>query len=126
MRHPAIANSRIIFYDKKIVGFFYLDHKTKKRIVCELKVFDFIASVVQHIPDKNFKMVRYYGLYSRKGTRKVGKICLQSSLKQNILFSEAEREVFRCPHCLEKMVFVAYFKEPPDSLREMVKDGRFF
>ena len=38
LRHPAIANSRIIFHDGKIVRFHYLDHKTKKKIVCEMKV----------------------------------------------------------------------------------------
>ena len=106
--------------------FYYLDHKTKRRVVCELRVFDFIASVVQHIPEKNFKMIRYYGLYSRKGVCRVKKLCLQSSLKQKILFSEAESEVFRCSKCFEKMVFVAYFREPPDDLVERVKDGRFF
>jgi hypothetical protein len=126
LRHPAIANSRITFYNEEIVRFYYLDHKTKKRIVCELKVFDFVASVVQHIPDKNFKMVRYYGLYSRKGVSKVRKICLQSSLKQKILFGEIEKEVFRCPYCSEKMIFVAYFREPPDDLVLRVEDGRFF
>lgn len=126
LRHPAIANSRIVFYDGKIVRFYYLDHKTKKKIICEMEVFDFIASVVQHIPNKNFKMIRYYGLYSRKGVLKVSKICVQSSLKQEILFSEVENEVFRCDRCGEKMVFVAYFKDPPDNLREMVSDGRFF
>jgi hypothetical protein len=124
LRHPAIANSRIVFYDREIVRFYYLDHKTKKRVICEMKVFDFIASVVQHIPNKNFKMIRYYGLYSRKGVKKVCEICLQSSLKEEVLF--AENEVFWCPCCFEKMIFVAYFKNPPDDLVLRVKDGRFF
>lgn len=126
LRHPAIANSRIVFYDGKIVRFYYLDHKTKKKVFCELKVFDFMASVVQHIPEKNFKMIRYYGLYSRKGVVRVRKLCLESSLKQKILDFGEENEVFRCSKCFEKMVFVAYFREPPDNLAEMVKDGRFF
>ena len=71
-------------------------------------------------------MIRYYGLYSRKGVKRVGKICIQSSLKQNILFSEAENEVFRYSCCFSKMVFVAYLREPPDDLALRVKDGRFF
>ncbi len=91
-----------------------------------MKVFDFIASVVQHISEKNFKMVRYYGLCFRKGVIGVRKICLQSSLKQRVLFSEVENEVFRCPCCFEKMIFVAYFREPPDDLALRVRDGRFF
>lgn len=125
LRHPAIANSRIVFYDKRIVRFYYLDHKTKKKVFCELGVFDFMASLLQHIPEKNFKMIRYYGLYSRKGVKKVRKICLESSLKQKVLDFREENEVFCCSSCGEKMVFVAYFREPPDGLREMVSDGRF-
>ena len=27
---------------------------------------DFIAAIAQHIPDKRFQMVRYYGWYSNK------------------------------------------------------------
>ena len=125
LRHPAIANSRIIFYDKRIVRFYYLDHKTNKRIICEMKVFDFISAVIQHIPDKHFKMVRYYGLYSRKIKKKVGIICIQSSLRQQILFESKEKEVFCCPYCNEKMKFVSYFKNPPDNLEKMVLAGSF-
>ena len=34
--------------------------------------FDFIAAITQHIPDKSFQLVRYYGWYSNKmrGQRK--------------------------------------------------------
>ena len=33
---------------------------------------EFIAAITQHIPDKSFQMVRYYGIYSNKlrGMRK--------------------------------------------------------
>jgi len=125
LRHPAIANSRIIFYDKRVVKFYYLDHKTKERIVCEMKIFDFISAIVQHIPNKNFKMIRYYGLYSRKGKKKVRIICKQSSLRQQVLFKSTEKEVFCCPCCGEKMKFVAYFKKPPDNIEKMVLAGSF-
>ncbi|MDG1891185.1 MAG: transposase [Verrucomicrobiota bacterium] len=30
------------------------------------EVCDFIAAITQHIPDKSFQLVRYYGWYSRK------------------------------------------------------------
>ena len=50
----------------------------------------------------------------------------QSSLKREVLFSKVENEVFRCPYCFGKMIFVAYFKDPPDDLVLRVKDGRFF
>ena len=125
LRHPAIANSRIIYYDKIIVRFYYLDHKTKKKIICEMKVFDFINSIVQHIPEKNFKTIRYYGLYSRKGKGKVKKICLQSSLRQQVLFESTINECWRCETCGERMIFVSYFDKPPDNLLDMVAKRMF-
>lgn len=125
LRHPAIANSRITFYDNTIVRFYYLDHKTKRKIICEMKVYEFISAVIQHIPDKNFKMIRYYGLYSRKGKKKVKIICKQSSLRQQVLFESTEKDVFYCPCCYEKMKFVTYFKKPPDDLIKKVLAGKF-
>jgi len=122
LRHPAIADSRIIFYDKKIVRFCYLDHKVKKRVVSEMSVMEFISAIIQHIPDKNFKMIRYYGLYSRKGKKKVKIVCKQSSLKQFIWVSEVKKEVFDCPYCNARLKFVAYLKKPPDNLLKMIRE----
>jgi hypothetical protein len=39
------------------------------KIQCNFEVFspcDFIARITQHIPDKSFQLVRYYGWYSNK------------------------------------------------------------
>jgi len=65
VRHPAIANGRIIAYDKKRVTFFYKDNLMRK-ITITRTVNDFISSLIQHIPPKQFKIVRYYGKYCRK------------------------------------------------------------
>jgi len=65
VRHPAIANGRIIMYDKKRVTFFYKDNLARKIIITRT-VDDFISSLIQHIPPKHFKIVRYYGAYCRK------------------------------------------------------------
>ncbi|MFC1496528.1 transposase, partial [Candidatus Margulisiibacteriota bacterium] len=41
--------------------------KTKKRMVpYELPIDDFIASTIQHIPEKNFRIVRFFGPYSNR------------------------------------------------------------
>jgi len=125
LRHPAIANSRIIFYEGESVKFYYLDHLTKKRVICEMGVDDFINSVIQHIPDRNFKVIRYYGLYSRKGKKKVRIICKESSLRQQVLFESTVKEIFYCSCCGEKMKFVAYFKKPPDNLVRKILAGSF-
>jgi len=51
IRHPAIANSRLISYDGENVTFWY-EHK-KEQYTVIMKVFDFIESVIKHIPQKH-------------------------------------------------------------------------
>lgn len=63
VRHPAIANGRIISYNKNIT-FFYTDNQNKK-ITITKSANNFITSLIQHIPPEQFKMVRYYGAYCR-------------------------------------------------------------
>lgn len=65
VRHPAIANSRIMTYDKNNITFFYKDNRGRKIIITKT-IGNFISSLVQHIPPTQFKIVRYYGLYARK------------------------------------------------------------
>ena len=38
----------------------------KKKHYKTMPVFEFIKAIIQHIPDRNFKMIRYYGAYCRK------------------------------------------------------------
>jgi len=72
VRHPAIADSRIISYDTKNVTFVY--EREERIYTVVMDKYEFIHYVIKHIPDKNFKMVRYYGIHSRrvkKGVREV-------------------------------------------------------
>jgi len=75
LRHPAIAESRIIEYSPRSkedkVVFFYEDSSTKEKKTVTMTVFQFIEALIKHVPDPNFKMVRWYGLYSRRKWRKV-------------------------------------------------------
>lgn len=36
--------------------------------------YEFIHSVIKHIPDANFKMVRYYGIHARRAKKRVKEI----------------------------------------------------
>ena len=65
IRHPAVANTRLHRYDGKTVTFWYGDHDGTRHFVT-MTVREFIQSLIQHIPDRNFKMIRYYGAYSRR------------------------------------------------------------
>lgn len=72
---PAMAQSRIINIINDFITYFYEPHQDDhlpddERLgtveVIE-HVYDFIKKLIIHIPDKHFKMIRYYGLYSSKG-----------------------------------------------------------
>ena len=56
---PAMAQSRILNYDGDYVTFYYERHEDGKRIEETIHVFDFIKKLIIHIPDENFKVVRY-------------------------------------------------------------------
>lgn len=73
---PAMAQSRILDYDGKFVKFWYDRHEDGKRVEETIHVYEFIKRLIKHIPDKNFKVVRYYGLYAKKHkhSRKIFKL----------------------------------------------------
>ena len=65
MSRPAIAESRIISWDDKEVKFWYEDSETGKIETVTMPILQFIGRLVSHIPEKQFKMVRHYGIYAR-------------------------------------------------------------
>ncbi|APS45989.1 hypothetical protein AVI51_16900 (plasmid) [Piscirickettsia salmonis] len=64
IKRPALANARLEHYDGNCVIFRYLDHKTKQQKLKKEGIGDFFDRLTQHIPDKFFKMIRYYGFLS--------------------------------------------------------------
>lgn len=66
MRRPAIAISRIVDYDGEFVEFRYQDKTDGQEKTERIPVEEFIARIIRHIPDENFKTIRYYGVYSRR------------------------------------------------------------
>ena len=63
---PAMAESRIIDYDGTYVTFWYQRHEDNKIVKEKIHVYDFFKRLIIHIPEENFKTVRYYGIYSKK------------------------------------------------------------
>lgn len=66
IKRPAIALKRIKSYDGEYVVFSYHDKTSGEEKTEKLTVEEFIASVIRHIPEENFKTIRYYGVYSRR------------------------------------------------------------
>ncbi|XJZ27405.1 transposase [Bacillota bacterium Lsc_1132] len=66
IRRPAIALGRIEEYDGQFVTFKYMDKTDGKEKREKITVEEFIGRLIRHIPDENFKTIRYYGVYSRR------------------------------------------------------------
>jgi len=113
---PAIALSRIEEYDGQYVTFRYHDKKDGQEKREKLTVEEFIARLIVHIPEKQFKMIRYYGVYSRriksickkvisacqKETRKwivkIKKTLRRRNWEQRIK-DQTGKDPMKCPHC---------------------------
>ena len=52
-------------YDGENITFHYNWHEDDQLVVETIPVMDFITRLIQHIPEKHFKQIRYYGLYAR-------------------------------------------------------------
>jgi len=119
VRHPAIANSRLTAFDGKHVSFFYEEHKEEEiiRHNVTMLVDDFISALIQHIPEPQFKMIRYYGAYARR-TKSIFKSYMQSSINQTklVIFGVKRSEkTLHCPYCGGELEFVMYMdKSPPE------------
>lgn len=65
-KRPAIAESRINAYNGETVTFNFVDHKTDKLTFHTLPVEEFIGKLIRHIPDENFRIIRYSGFYANR------------------------------------------------------------
>jgi len=119
VRHPAIANSRIIAYNGEAVKFYWKDNKeiTHYKI---LLVNDFISAIIQHIPEKNERLVRYYGCYSRKKIRKSLNNIKQSFIQSRLFPKEKKKRIVLCPKCSREALFIAYLPIPPPRKKNVL------
>ena len=92
-----------------------------------LSALDFIALLIQHIPEKHFKTTRYYGLYARyrasdKALFKAipafkHKILLDFNPSRSLFLLSFGYDPLQCPKCMHKMEFLElYHNHKPVSL----------
>jgi len=132
---PVIATSRIDSYDGENVTFHYNKHEDNSYVEKTVPVLDFIKLLIQHIPEKHFKMTRYYGLYARhrESDQKLSKVVPKSKHKilldfktwrNNILLSFGY-DPLCCPKCKHTMVFLElYYKHKRVSLSELYERAK--
>ena len=116
-----IASSRVDSYDGENVTFHYNKHEDDSYVEKTLPVLDFIQLLIQHIPEKHFKITRYYGLYTRrreldKTIRKAvdpckHKIILDWKQWRNLIFLSFGYDPLECPKCKHKMVFMELYQK---------------
>ena len=127
---PVIALSRIDSYDGTNVTFHYNRHEDNAFVRKTIPAMDFIKLLIQHIPDKQFKMIRYYGLYARhreqdnklfKAVPKSKHAFLLSFNKwRNLFFSSLGYDPLECPKCKTTMVQLdLYYRHKHVSLTEL-------
>jgi len=63
---PPISESRIVAYDGQNVTYWYDDYRTKQRVEVMVSAEQFLFLLLQHLPPKHDRTVRYYGLYARR------------------------------------------------------------
>lgn len=61
---PCFASYRIINLQDDYISFWYQRHEDDKFVVEKIHIFEFIARLIRHIPEPQFKTIRYYGFYS--------------------------------------------------------------
>ena len=121
VKHPPIAESRITVFDEKHVTFWYKDSGTKQRKTVTLERFEFIRLLLSHIPEKNFKIVRYVGIYSRRGYRHrqtefhEGEIVLIKKSWREEIKKTFNLDPLLCPDCNIEMELIDICFEGSDS-----------
>ena len=127
---PVIANSRIDKYDGENVTFHYNRHEDNKYVKETIPALEFIERLIQHIPEKHFKQIRYYGLYARHRKCDENLIHAIPDEKHDLLLSFNKWRIalarffnadpLECPNCGTTMKFECLcFNNKPVTLYEI-------
>lgn len=66
LKRPPIGETRIKNYDGKNVTYEYHNYHSNTTETTTLPVLEFIARLITHVPDTNFRNIRYYGFLSNR------------------------------------------------------------
>ncbi|MEA3485753.1 MAG: transposase [Candidatus Aerophobetes bacterium] len=132
-KRPPLAEWRILDYDKnpnsgKCMVTFSYKKREEPEVKWTLPVEKFINLLIQHIPSKHFRCVRYYGALATRTKpllkKALGKLFRRMNEMSKFtrwrerLSSFTGKDPLRCPICQRKMelVEVAYFSKKLGSL----------
>jgi hypothetical protein len=98
-KRPSLAETKITYYSKKnnIVKFTYRDKITKEDKIVTLTINSFLGLIFRHIPEKNFHMIRYSGIYANARKNKIFKLISNKIISlfgmANLLFECARNKI---------------------------------
>jgi hypothetical protein len=131
-RRPVLAEHRILAYDGRSVTFRYKDYRSgNHQASMSLPVSEFIARLVRHIPDSNFRILRYAGIFANRvrskllpaartllaATEPVVKPSTPWHLRRK---QSTGRDPLVCPHCQIPLTYVG-MSLPPLSIKTSLK-----
>jgi len=119
---PVIATSRIDKYDGDFVTFHYNKHEDDSLVSEIIPALNFIKRLIVHIPEKHFKMLRYYGIYAKHHKQEKNLRKCFTNEKRNFLRSLLDwrnsillsfgYDPLKCPKCGAFMlVLEVYYKK---------------
>jgi hypothetical protein len=121
---PALAQSRITDYTGEYVTFTYTPHGSDELVAETLHVFEFIKKLIIHIPERNFKMIRYQGFYFKRKREQYLRhkkrleaweysrmLAIHGSWRKRILFY-FNRDPLKCIYCGATLELVELFCDP--------------
>lgn len=112
---PVMAESRIIDYDGEFVTFWYQRHNDDLIIIEKIHAFEFISRLIIHIPDYNFKQIRFYGAYHNSTILKIDVNKLLTKEKadykiklnswRSLILLSFKSDPLNCPVCENIMIY---------------------
>lgn len=126
-KRACLSEYKITQIDGGFISFSYKDYrdrdenkKPKEKELC-LHYREFFPRLLQHVPAKYFRIVRYYGLYSNHG-----KISEEYFYSEEEKTEEPEIDLSYCEHCKVRKVLVAiYFDKRKRKERISYETGRY-
>lgn len=139
---PPIALYRITDYDGEYVRYWYKEHPIDRKVFTKLTAYEFIATLIQHIPPKGLKLIRHYGLYARVKIKKVKELIdrvlthIKSISQEFVNFLRSDSPVnyrqrlvnsfgidpFRCPKCGHRLILYEVWHPKHGRIYDIYRD----
>lgn len=118
VKKPPIAAARLADYTGGDVTFTYLDHRSKSYKDLTLSQTEMMLRILNHVPEKHFKMIRYFGFLSNRLRGRLLPL-IYKQLGQEVVTAKTfgfaammkaflKVDPFKCILCGARMVFTGF------------------